>query len=193
MIQDEDPKPEDRRLEGARQFYASLVAAGGGELRERLESAFAFVPREHFLGPGPWYAGTFNNSRLRYVQTPNSDPILVYQNLLFALDQALGINNGEPVLHGQMLAALNPDRGDTVLHIGCGSGYYTAILAQLVGPTGNVIGYEINEKLAERATTCLLPWDTVSVVPATASGGTAPRIGQPLKAAPPAPLPRQHW
>ena len=32
---------------------------------------------------------------------------------------------------------------NTVLHIGCGTGYYSAVLAQLIGLSGKVIAYEI--------------------------------------------------
>lgn len=156
---------EDTRLEAARAFYARLVAAGAGrgELAERIESAFAFVPREHFLGRGPWSVPRFANGGPSHVETPNADPILVYQNVLFALDREKGINNGEPWLHGEMIAALDPDRGDTVLHVGCGTGYYTAILAQLVGPSGKVFAYEIEPALAEIATGYLEPWENVTV------------------------------
>ena len=83
---------EDTRLEAARAFYARLVAAGAGrgELAGRIESAFAFVPREHFLGRGPWSVPRFANGGPAYVETPNADPILVYQNILFALDREKG-------------------------------------------------------------------------------------------------------
>src|SRR6202035_2556512 len=73
------------------------------------------------------------------VATPTDDPILVYQNVLFALDRQKQINNGEPFLHVQLLGALAPTRGNVALHIGCGTGYYTAILTHLVGPSVKVI------------------------------------------------------
>lgn len=167
---------EDTRLEAARAFYARLVAAGAGrgELAERIESAFAFVPREHFLGRGPWSVPRFANGGPAYVETPSADPILVYQNILFALDREKGINNGEPWLHGEMIAALDPDRGDTVLHIGCGTGYYTAILAQLAGPSGRVFAYEIEPALAEIAAGCLEPWENITVESESGAGQRLP-------------------
>jgi protein-L-isoaspartate(D-aspartate) O-methyltransferase len=167
---------EDVRLEAVRVLYARLAAghADRGELRERLEQAFAFVPREHFLGRGPWHVSTFGRDGPTYLETPTPDPIHVYQNVLFALDREKGINNGEPWLHGQMLGALDPDRGDTVLHVGSGTGYYTAILAQLVGPSGRVIAYEVEPALAERARACLEPWDNVSVAEASGTGVRLP-------------------
>ena len=160
------------RLTACREFYAAMAAAGGGALREELERAFEFVPREHFLGVGPWLAlSPFAQS---YVRTPTDDPIHVYQNLLFALDGEKHINNGEPFLHGQLLGALRPDRGNVVLHVGCGTGYYTAILAQLVGPSGKVIAYEIEADLARRADKNLAPWDNVEVRCASGVGNDLP-------------------
>jgi protein-L-isoaspartate(D-aspartate) O-methyltransferase len=148
-------------LTACRDFYAKLVAVAGGPLKGRLEHAFAVVRRERFLGEGPWLARSIYNET--YVQTPTDDPIHLYQNLLFALVGEKGINNGEPCLHGQLLGALSPHEGDTVLHIGCGTGYYTAILAQLVGPAGKVIGYEIDPELARRARDDLVPWENVEI------------------------------
>lgn len=161
------------RLTACREFYAKLIAVAGGPLRDRLEQAFSIVRRESFLGPGPWLARSIYDAT--YVQTPTDDPIHLYQNLLFALIDEKGINNGEPCLHGQLLGALNPHDGDTVLHIGCGTGYYTAILAQLVGPTGKVIGYEVDPQLAARAVDNLAPWRNVEVRRASGVIGGLPR------------------
>ncbi len=55
-------------------------------------------------------------------------------------------------------------QGDHVLHIGCGVGYYTAIIAEVVGPTGHVIGIEIDPELASRAGENLACLDHVDVV-----------------------------
>src|SRR5947209_38811 len=149
------------RLTAFRSFYAQIAAAAGGPVREHLERAFELVPREHFLSRGPWLAmSPFSEA---YVPTPTDDPIYLYQNLLFALDDERHVNNGEPCLHGRLLGALNPNRGDVVLHIGSGTGYYTAILAQLVGPSGKVIAYEIDAALARPAIENLAPWENVEV------------------------------
>jgi protein-L-isoaspartate(D-aspartate) O-methyltransferase len=149
------------RLVACRQFYAKMAAAGGGQLRDDLERAFEVVPREYFLGAGPWLAVS-SVSGIQ-VATPTDDPIHVYQNVLFVLDRQKQINNGEPFLHGQLLGALAPPRGNVALHIGCGTGYYTAILAHLVGPSGKVIAYEIEPELARRAIENLKPWDNVEM------------------------------
>src|SRR5215471_9957213 len=156
-----------------RELYPDRGAAGGGALRDELERAFEIVPREHFLGAGPWLA-TSSISGIQ-VATPTDDPIHVYQNVLFALDREKRINNGEPFLHGQLLGALSPARGNVVLHIGCGTGYYTAILAHLVGPSGKVIAYEIEPELGQRARESVKPWDNVEVRIASGVGHDLPR------------------
>jgi protein-L-isoaspartate(D-aspartate) O-methyltransferase len=166
-------KTDPARLTASRAFYAKLVAAAGGPLRDRLEQAFSIVRRENFLGPGPWLARSIYEPT--YVQTPTDDPIHLYQNLLFALCDEKGINNGEPCLHGQLLGALNPHEGDSVLHVGCGTGYYTAILAELVGPSGRVIGYEVDPELAGRAVDNLAPWQNVEVRCVSGVAGRLPR------------------
>ena len=53
--------------------------------------------------------------------------------------------------------------GETLLHIGAGAGYYTAILAELVGTRGRVIAYEIAPDIAERAAANLARYSQVEV------------------------------
>ena len=55
------------------------------------------------------------------------------------------------------------------MHLGCGVGYYTAIVAAVVGPTGNVAAIEIDEQLASRARANLKDYSNVTVVPADGS------------------------
>ena len=37
------------------------------------------------------------------------------------------------------------------MHVGCGTGYYTAILAELVGPAGRVTALDVDADLAARS------------------------------------------
>lgn len=61
------------------------------------------------------------------------------------------MNNGAPSLLAFLINALALRQGEHVLHVGCGTGYYTAILAEIVGPSGRVTALEIDENLAARA------------------------------------------
>lgn len=147
-------------LDEVRSFHAKLMVAASGTNDQRLERIFELVPREAFLGPGPWKISV----NRRYIETPSANPIYVYQNGLIALDAAKGINNGEPYLHAAWIGAAAPASGETVVHIGAGTGYYSAILSMLVLPKGRVLAYEIEKSLAHRATYNLDPFEAVSVV-----------------------------
>jgi protein-L-isoaspartate(D-aspartate) O-methyltransferase len=59
---------------------------------------------------------------------------------------------------------LHVARGERVVHLGCGMGYYSAVLAELVGPTGKVSAIEIDEPLMERAREALASWPQVTVI-----------------------------
>ncbi len=157
-------------LQQHRDFYARLVVGGGGAQEARLVHAFAQVPREAFLGPGPWpiYAGS------SYIPTVSADPALLYQDVLVGLAPERGINNGQPSLHARCLAACAPAVGEHVLHIGAGSGYYTAILAELAGASGHVTAYEIEDDLAAQARANLAPWKQVHVQASSGSAGPLP-------------------
>jgi len=50
-----------------------------------------------------------------------------------------------------------------VLRLGCGTGYYTAIAAELVGSSGKVTAIEIDAKLAQEARPALALWPQVRV------------------------------
>jgi protein-L-isoaspartate(D-aspartate) O-methyltransferase len=145
-------------IEEARRAYAQELVRDLGPGHERLRDAFADTPRERFLGPPPWPL-----LRGGFTRQWTDDPREVYQDVLVGLDVELGINNGQPSLHARCLAACDPQPGETALHVGAGTGYYSAILAHLVGAQGRVIAYEIEAHLAERAAASLAPLAQASV------------------------------
>jgi len=130
-----------------RRDYAAEIMRLAGVADPRVEAAYAAVPREDFSGPPPWRVsgGLFNRGG------GERDVAALYDDVLVAIDARRGINNGQPSLHARCLAGLALHGGETVLHIGAGAGYYTAILAHLVGPAGRVVAYEIEPDIADRA------------------------------------------
>lgn len=149
------------RLEEHRTFFANLVTAPAGKPNSRVNAAFASIRREAFLGPGPWrifVGGT-------YISTPSSDPAFLYQDVAVALSEEKKINNGQPTVHGIGLSALDPHDGDTAIHVGAGTGYYTALLRDLVGAKGQVFAYEIDPELAACAKNNLASLSNVTVYP----------------------------
>lgn len=65
-----------------------------------------------------------------------------------------------------MLKLLAARPGDRVLDVGAGSGWTTALLAWLVGPTGRVIGVELSAEIAAfgaaNVRRCGRPWATLT-------------------------------
>jgi len=116
--------------------------------------------RESFSGTGPWkvFAGG------------NYD-----QDVVVGLAPERRINNGQPVLHAINLAALNVKQGEKVLHVGAGTGYYTAVLARLTGATGTVVAYEVEHDLALNAIQNLSDFSNATVQ--ERSGSEAPLPG----------------
>ncbi|MDD2678294.1 MAG: protein-L-isoaspartate O-methyltransferase [Candidatus Nanoarchaeia archaeon] len=60
--------------------------------------------------------------------------------------------------------ALNLNSGHTVLEVGAGSGYSTAILSEIVGKTGNVVSFELDKELHEKAKKNLKKYSNVTLV-----------------------------
>jgi protein-L-isoaspartate(D-aspartate) O-methyltransferase len=156
-------------LEECRAFYAQEVRFAANITTPGLVEAYARVAREKFLGPGPWHVGSAEGralsaagfGQLSYIET--SDPRDVYHNVVIALDRAKDINNGQPGSLARWIDALALKPGDRVFHLGCGVGYYTAIMAEVVGAKGNVFGLELQPDLAERARQNLAQCGNVTV------------------------------
>ena len=131
-----------------RRAYAKQILAVVGVRDARIEAAYATVRREDFLGPGPWQFFRWVNA---YIPSPDADPVYLYTDDVIGIAPERGINNGQPSLHAALIAKAMPREGDHVVHVGAGVGYYTAILAHLVGPSGHVTGIEFEADLAARA------------------------------------------
>ena len=144
-------------VEECRECYARAVKFAANLVTPGLVEAYAKVPREKFLGAGPWLLGSAEARamsaagmvQLAYVTV--SDPRDVYHNVVVSLDRAKDINNGQPSALGRWIDALGLKAGERVYHLGCGAGYYTAIMAEVVGPSGSVVGLDVQPELAARA------------------------------------------
>jgi protein-L-isoaspartate(D-aspartate) O-methyltransferase len=130
-----------------------------------ITEAFASVPRERFLGPGPWHVrGTAAGAAGRDFDTPDADPRHVYHDVVVSIDSDRRLNNGGPSLWARCFDRLDIGPGERVLHVGAGTGYYSAILAELVGGRGAVHAVEIDQALAERARGALARYPQVEVI-----------------------------
>jgi protein-L-isoaspartate(D-aspartate) O-methyltransferase len=138
-----------------RRFFAEEIEACAGLRTARLVEAFATIEREQFLGPGPWITRSESDFATSFAgtarQTPDADPRRVYHNVVLAIDPSRQLFNGQPGTLGVWIDALEVRPGARVLHVGAGLGYYSAILAHTVGPSGRVVAIEVDESLAARA------------------------------------------
>jgi protein-L-isoaspartate(D-aspartate) O-methyltransferase len=156
-------QPHSGSLAMSRHFYAEEIRAVANISSPTLVAAFSKVEREKFLGPPPWlFAGEAFLKKSAYTTT--SDARDLYHNVVVALKSGLGLNNGQPSIVASCLLALDVGPGDRVLHVGCGTGYYTAILAELAGSAGDVLGVEVDAELAARAQLNLRRYANVQVV-----------------------------
>jgi protein-L-isoaspartate(D-aspartate) O-methyltransferase len=153
-------------LEDYRRFYAEEIAAVTGMRSAALQEAFAKVPRENFLGPGPWRIFGLDSamgSQAKYHETADADPRRLYHNIVVTIDAERNLNNGHPGTLAGWMDALKIAPGEHVFHLGAGLGYYTAILSELVGQAGRVTAIEVEADLATRARENLAPWPNVEL------------------------------
>ena len=138
-----------------------------------LRAAFEAMPREGFLPRGERRRATYDG------------PLPIGE----------GQTNSQPRTVANMLRLLEVSPGQSVLDVGAGSGWTTALLAHLVGPTGSVLGVELEPSLvifgSENLAATGQPW--ASIRPATAGVLGAPDhapYDRILVSAEPATLPR---
>ena len=92
---------------------------------DRVDEAFDATPRRDFLPAGVRRRASYDG------------PLRI----------AAGQTNSQPRTVADMLRLLDVRAGQRVLDVGSGSGWTTALLAHLVGPTGSVLGVEIEPVL----------------------------------------------
>lgn len=151
-----------REAETLRQRYAEEFIYTAHLTSPAVVRAFARVPREHYLGPGPWRI--FHPYARSYWTTPDADPKHLYHDVLVAIDEMRLLNNGQPSFLAYLIEALELREGDHAVHVGCGTGYFTAILGELVGPNGRVTALEVDADLAARSRVNLAHLPNVDVV-----------------------------
>ena len=113
---------------------------GGGWLKDdRIVSAFTKIKRVDFMTPG--------------------------MEDLAQLNEALPIGYGQtisqPLVVAFMIELLEPKEGEKILDVGSGSGWTTALLAELVGEMGKVVAVELIPELKTFGETNVRKYDFV--------------------------------
>lgn len=135
-------------------LVSELVVRGGG-LSQPVHEAFARVPRHIFV--------------------PEVGPAAAYRDEAFVIkcgpDGLPVSSSSQPAMMAIMLEQLGLGHGHRVLEIGTGSGYNAAVMAEIVGPAGQVLSMDIDPELVTRARSSLVEagYDDVTVL--CADGG----------------------
>jgi protein-L-isoaspartate(D-aspartate) O-methyltransferase len=110
---------------------------------DSVDAAFDATPRRDFLPRGVRWRASYDG------------PLTI----------AAGQTNSQPRTVDDMLRLLDVRPGQRVLDVGAGSGWTTALLAHLVGPTGVVLGLELEPELVSFGGANLArahrPWATI--------------------------------
>jgi protein-L-isoaspartate(D-aspartate) O-methyltransferase len=156
-------------LAARRRYFSDELAIGYNLRTPALIEALATVRREDFLPPGPWLIQGAGDVGGQPRLTPDADPKHVLHNVSVAIDPARQLFNGGPSAVVPAIDALDLAAGERVLHVGAGLGYYTAILADVVGSHGRVLAFEVDDALASGAAENLASRPQVRVVHGDAS------------------------
>lgn len=156
-----DAKADGTTDRERRRLFSREIMAAVGIRSPALLHAFATVPRERYLPPGPWIVEAIDGA---YYATQDNDVSHILHAVGVALDAKRELNTANPARVGRSLEAAEFRPGDEVLHVGAGMGYFSAIIAELVGPTGRVTAAEIDEQLASKARSNLASRPNVEII-----------------------------
>ncbi len=106
-----------------RAWYAEELRFAGPVESEAVVRAFASVPRERVLGPGPWQSRSDANRGDGYRFTPDADPRHVYRDVLFALSASRRSTTTRRRCGPMCSTTWIWRRISALLHLGCGTGY----------------------------------------------------------------------
>jgi protein-L-isoaspartate(D-aspartate) O-methyltransferase len=147
----ESPAPgdEENKIDALHQALVNKLKKDGTIFTPSVEAAFRAVPRHLFL--------------------PGVAPSEVYRDQAIATKSLNGMfvsSSSQPAIMAIMLELLELNPGQRVLEIGAGTGYNAALLAHIVGETGQVVTVDIDEDIVEsaRAHLTMAGFDKVQVV-----------------------------
>lgn len=99
-----------------------------------------------------------------YQSTPDANPVHLYNDVLVAIDESRKLHTGLPSLWANLFEILDIQDGERVVQIGCGLGYFSAILSELVGPLGQVLAIDCEKEFIAQAKANLRDYKNVRVL-----------------------------
>jgi protein-L-isoaspartate(D-aspartate) O-methyltransferase len=150
--------------ETADRLHAELVdllLTRGTVKSGRVEAALRAVPRHPFVP----------DASLETAYAPD-DAVVTKRDT----DGAALSSASAPGVVASMLEQLDVQPGDRILEIGAGTGYNSALLSELAGPTGHVVTIDIDQDVVDGAQAALAStgYGQVEVVCADGAQGHAP-------------------
>jgi protein-L-isoaspartate(D-aspartate) O-methyltransferase len=134
-MEQSDPNQTSRDVVGLNHALVDELKKMGCIQTPRVEAAFRAVLRHQFL--------------------PGAPLDQVYSNEVVLTKQDQGgqwiSSSSQPAIMAIMLEQLNLDPGDKVLEIGAGTGYNAALMAHIVGKSGQVVTVDLDVDLVEAA------------------------------------------
>jgi protein-L-isoaspartate(D-aspartate) O-methyltransferase len=148
----------------ARARLASELRHHGHALSRSVHEAFALVPRHVFVPEiGP--AAAYRDEAVVIKCGPDGLPVS---------------SSSQPAMMAIMLDQLGLRPGHRVLEVGTGTGYNAAVMAEVVGPGGEVVTVDIDPELVARARYSLLAAGYREVRVKCADGGYGDPAGAPF-------------
>lgn len=117
-----------------RQTLVEYLKSKGHIRTERVEAAFRAVPRHLFVPSIP-------------VEQAYRDEAFITKRI----DGVPASSSSQPAIMAIMLEQLGLEAGRRVLEIGAGTGYNAALMAHIVGETGEIVTMDIDEEIVEGA------------------------------------------
>ncbi len=146
--------PKEPDIPAMHQLLVDQLKKNGHIQDARIEAAFRAVPRHLFL-PGVALDEVYRDQAIA-TRSINGQVVS---------------SSSQPTIMAIMLEQLHLQSGHRVLEIGSGTGYNAALMAHIVGETGEVVTIDIDEDIVEAAREHLAAADFSSVHVICADGG----------------------
>lgn len=157
-------QPGQEPADAARARLVAELSRPGHTLSEPVRRAFERVPR-HLFVPEVAAAAAYRDEALVVKCGPDGLPVS---------------SSSQPAMMAIMIGQLGLMPGHRVLEIGTGTGYNAAVMAEVTGPSGQVVSIDIDPELTGRAAAALQAAGYPDVRVLCGDGGYGDPAGAPF-------------